>query len=53
MTCNVINEVQAWDIAQHRWVTAQMLKCGSEYKTKPSGLFYVDIEGKIVWMITG
>jgi hypothetical protein len=55
VTCILIKAVAAWSIAHGRWETAKMMRCvhGSrvEYKTVPEGLYYVNIEGKTIWMV--
>jgi hypothetical protein len=42
-------------MTRQRWETAQMLECRSarkvEYKTKPAGLFYIDVDGNRIWLI--
>jgi hypothetical protein len=55
MTCVLIKAVAAWSITHGRWETARMERCINErkveYRTVPEGLYYVNIEGKTIWMV--
>jgi hypothetical protein len=55
VTCILIKAVAAWSIAHGRWETSRMERCVNgtkvEYRTVPEGLYYVNIEGKTIWMV--
>jgi hypothetical protein len=55
VTCILIKAVAAWSIVHGRWETARMEQCVNgrkiEYRTVPEGLYYIEVEGKTIWMI--